>query len=325
MGGPLPPLLAAGIQGYCFSSFDLSWDWVSAASGWNFIAAEEYGRWVCPGGNSYVVQELWRRLVRAYAGVGGHGEPHLNRLRPGTRVVDVRQGPRGMMQVTYRSGDGPFRSLLARRVVMANSKHVCKYILHDLENIDPDRLNSMHEVNTHPYVVANVLLDAPIERDFYDLFFLRDGNFPMTQDDALRLNQVIDAVSGHWVLGGGHRPPPKSVLTLYWPLPTPGAMFPLVVDEAWEDHATRLAPQVEWMVSLLGVPRSAVVQVRMSRWGHSMPLARREFIARGHAERLRAPYLEHIYFVNQDNWALPAFETCLLEAQTFAEIIRESL
>jgi hypothetical protein len=32
-----------------------------------------------------------------------------------------------------------------------------------------------------------------------------------------------------------------------------------------------------------------------------------------------------VYFVNQDNWALPAFETCVLEAQTYSAEIDASL
>src|SRR5690606_36716414 len=41
---PAPPLLAAAIQAYCYSSFNAGWEEVSAASGWNFVAAEEFGR-----------------------------------------------------------------------------------------------------------------------------------------------------------------------------------------------------------------------------------------------------------------------------------------
>lgn len=40
MGLPIPPLLAAGIQSYCYSSFGAGWEEISAASGWNFVAAE---------------------------------------------------------------------------------------------------------------------------------------------------------------------------------------------------------------------------------------------------------------------------------------------
>lgn len=325
MGGKLPPLLESAIQAYCFSSFDLSWEWVSAASGWNFIAAEEYGRWVCPGGNSFVVQKLWDELVKLYETPFGRGGATLDRLRPNTRVVDVRQGPKGLMQVTWRGKNNVARSMLARKVVMACSKHVCKYALHDLANIDPDRLASMHEVGTHPYLVANVLLDAPVERDFYDIFLLRDGVYPGSQDAISQDSHVTDMLSGHYALAGGKSPPDKSVLTLYWPLPWPPAMFALIWETAWQDFALRLAPQVDLMLKLAQVPRSAVRQVRMARWGHAMCLARRGFIVGGHAERLRTPYLEHVYFVNQDNWALPAFETCVLEAKTFSDEIAASL
>lgn len=324
MGGKLPALLESAIQAYCFSSFNLSWEWVSAASGWNFIAAEEFGRWVCPGGNSFVVQTLWDELVKLYATPFGRGGATLDRMRPNTRVVDVRQGPKGLIQLTWRGKNNVPRSLLARKVVMACSKHVCKYVLHDLANIDPDRLASLHEVGTHPYVVANVLLDAPIQRDFYDIFLLRDGVYPHSQDEIASDSHVTDMLSGHYALGG-KGPPESSVLTLYWPLPRPPFMFDLIFDTAWDSFATRLVPQIDLMLKLVKVPRSAVRQVRMARWGHAMCLARREFIASGHAERVRSPYLENVYFVNQDNWALPAFETCLLEAKTFTDEIRAGL
>src|SRR5262249_30398363 len=51
MGIPIPPLLHAGIQAYCYSSFGAGYEEISAAGGWNFVAAEEFGRWVFPGGN----------------------------------------------------------------------------------------------------------------------------------------------------------------------------------------------------------------------------------------------------------------------------------
>src|SRR5262249_39387426 len=87
LGGPAPPLLAAGIQSYCYSSCDAGWEQISAASGWNFLAAEEFGRWVCPGGNAWVTDRLWSLLVKEYGRGGGDD---LARLRPGTRAVDVR-------------------------------------------------------------------------------------------------------------------------------------------------------------------------------------------------------------------------------------------
>ena len=62
MGMPMPPLLAAAVQGYFYSSFGAGMQNVSAASGWNFLAAEEFGRWVFPGGNAYMAWAMWQRL-----------------------------------------------------------------------------------------------------------------------------------------------------------------------------------------------------------------------------------------------------------------------
>jgi len=322
MKSPMPELLASAIQAYCFSSFDLSWDRLSAASGWNFIAAEEFGRWVLPGGNAWLVQTLWERLTGLYCRGDEKMGPTPERLRPGWRVVDVRPGEKGLVQVTSRGPGGALRSLLARTVVMACSKHICKYILHDLESVDPERMQSMHAVGTHPYLVANVLLDAPIERDFYDLFLLGDGSLPLSHERTTGNVPVVDALNGHFARVD---PLDRSVLTLYWPLPYSTAMFGLIADTAWQDWAGALVAQIQRILDVFKVPASAVRQVRMTRWGHAMPLARADFIAGGHPDRLRAPYLGRVYFVNQDNWSLPAVETCLLEAQTFAAEIDAAL
>jgi phytoene dehydrogenase-like protein len=321
LGMPVPPLLAAGIQSYCYSSFDAGWDRISAASGWNFIAAEEYGRWVCPGGNAWVTDTLWQRLVREYSQpVRAH---HLDRLRPDTRAVDVRLAANDRVQVTYKDSQGGFHSLLAKRVVVACSKHIAKYVIHDLQDIDPDKHNAMWSVATNPYVVANVLLNAPIGASFYDTFLLGDGDFPMDEAQVAAHSRVVDMLNGRYARRGQ---PSRNVLTLYWPLPWAWARFSLVdADTAWQDYADRLAPQVASMLSILNVPRGSVQQVRMTRWGHSMPIAYPGFIADGIAEHARRPFEGRVYFVNQDNWALPAFETCVLEAKTWSDEIDAGL
>ena len=91
------------------------------------------------------------------------------------------------------------------------------------------------------------------------------------------------------------------------------------------DYAQRLAPQIDTMLSILNVRRPAVRQVRMTRWRHALPVAFPGFIERGLAQHVRRPFQDHIYFVNQDNWSLPVFETCLLEAQTWSAEIDASL
>ncbi len=87
MGIPLTPLLAAGVQSYFYSSFGAGMEEISAASGWNFLAAEEFGRWVFPGGNSSLASALWSRLRDVEAA----GPPGTSLLRPSCTVVDARR------------------------------------------------------------------------------------------------------------------------------------------------------------------------------------------------------------------------------------------
>lgn len=68
-----------------------------------------------------------------------------------------------------------------------------------------------------------------------------------------------------------------------------------------------------------------MTQVRMTRWGHAMPIARPFLIALGVADRVRSTLGGNIHFVNQDNWALPAVENSLLDARTVASVVREEL
>ncbi len=317
LGVPIPRLLAAGIEGYCYSSFDASWDQLSAAAGYNFLAAEEYGRWVCPGGNAHVTDVLWQRLTTKYEHDGT-----LDRLRPGTRVVHVDVGADGRPLLTYRQPDGTFRTLRARRAAMCCSKHIVKHTLARLHDDYQELYDAMSQVIANPYIVANVLLEAPIALDFYDLFLLEDGNFPFGEGQLHSGNRPIDVIAGNFPAGPNQ---PRSVLTLYWPLPWAEAPFTLLADSAFEQKALELGPHLRRTLALLGVPEASVRAVRLTRWGHAMPIARTRFLADGVPAMLRQPWRGSVYFCNQDNWALPAFETCWLEAQALAPRILAGL
>ncbi len=315
MGMPMTPLLLAGVQSYFFSSFDAPMEGISAACGWNFVAAEEGGRWVLPGGNARFVYELWRRLKEREDEVRPQCRPHF--LRGRCRVIDVR--PRGeRLQVTYYDAGQNLRSISARFVIMAGSKHIAKYVLYDLEHWDWDKLQAMNQLDTAAYLVANVLLHSPIERDFYDCFLLGDGlHYPMNGEQFEQNPIVTDMLRGDYTREHG----PRSVLTLYWPLPWPAARFTLLLNDPWRHYAELLAPQLRHMLSLLDVPESAIRQVRLTRWGHAMPIPRPGLIANGTVETAHRPIGNNLYFVNQDNWALPAVENSVLDAKSVTDTI----
>lgn len=311
--GPVPPILEALIQHYCWSSFGGGWQELSAAAGWNFLAAEQFGQWVFPGGTAQIAQRLWAG-VRAASGHQSLRTEHV--------ALDVR--PLGNdYSVTFGMTDGSVRAVRARRVVMACPKFVCKAMMHPLLEQDPGRLGAIEGMDYRAYVVANVLLNRGVPDTFYDAFFLEDGQTSgETIPEWREWHRPLDAVSAGWTLGGTSE---RAVLTLYWPLPFGTARGLLLGDQPFPHFAERLLAHIDPILAAVQARRSDIEQVRLTRWGHALPLAAPNFIADGHAERVRAPIDGRIFFVNQDNWALPAVETSLLEAFHWAPQIAAGL
>ncbi len=323
VGLPIPTPLQAAIQAYCYASFVAGWEEISATAGWNFLAAEEFGRWVFPGGNAWIADALWRKLLPLDRSDPDHA-PHL---RGGCPVVDVRVRPDGMVHVTWKNPDGGFRALLARRVVMACQKHICRQIIHELRERDEEKYEATF-LQTRPYVVANVVIEHPSPIDFYDIFLLNDpGTFPTNAGDAASFWRYTDVTNGSFAPGPNAHTLPRrrSILTLFWPLPYDTARFDLVLHDPILTFGTKIAPQLRATLELLGLPESAVREIRFSRWGHAVPVSNVGFIAAGTPEILLRPFEGKVYFVNQDNWALPAVENSLIDANNVANAIAADL
>lgn len=317
-GGSIPAMLARTLQAYCYSSLGVGWDELSAAAAWNFVAAEEYGRIVLPGGNASLAERLWQRL----RGGGEGGTAAGATLRAGATVVRVETRGRGAV-VWWRTPAGQLRGTLANHVVMAGSKHVVKHVLPQLASLDNAKLEAMNAAPTVAYLVANVLLRRPARDPWYDVFLLHDAAFPMDGGAFSNDRRIVDAVGGTWAHPS--RGAAGDVLTCYWPLPWHHARFTIVGDLDWQTYAKIAAPQVARMVELFGLAPQDVEQVRLARWGHAMPYAVPGAYASGICERLRRPLEGRIWFANQDNWLLPAVETCLGEARQVAHDILASL
>jgi hypothetical protein len=320
MGMRVPQPLAGYIQAYCYSSFAAGWEEISAASGWNFLAAEEFGRWVFPGGNAYIARQLFEALARMEGNLPGGSSP--KHLRGGCAVIDVRLVAGDRVQVTYVDARGNCHSLLAKRVVMACPKLTAKHIIHDLPALDERKSAAMFALEYRAYAVVNVLLDAPVDLDFYDIYLHMGPGYPSGEAEVEELSRVTDLLNGHFArkkdLG-------RSVFTLYWPLPFDSGRWTLLHEDGFFNYARSLAPQIRRMLELHRLPESAVKQVRMTRWGHPIPIARPGLIADGVTESLRRPLADRIYFINQDNWALPAVENCLLDAEFYVSQLKVGL
>ncbi|MFQ5462393.1 MAG: NAD(P)-binding protein [Phycisphaerae bacterium] len=315
----IPPLLEQAVQAYCFSSFGARWDEISAAAGWNFLAAEEFDRWVFPGGVSYMAQMFWRELRRIELDRPGIGGPML---RNRSLVVDVRLVG-DLVQVTYVDGKGTLQSLLARRVVMACPKFVCKRIMHGIETADHAKFSAMATLQYTAYLIANVLLDRQLDSDFYDIFLLNDDAQPPSPDgDNCATRPVADLLNGDYTDPNGT---PRSVLTLYWPVPGHWMRYCMAYDSPYERFTQKILAQIDGILGVVGADRSDIAQIRLSRWGHALPVAAPNLIAEGIVDHLRRPFEGKVYFVNQDNWALPAVENSLLDARTMTDQVREDL
>jgi len=164
-------------------------------------------------------------------------------------------------------------------------------------------------------------LNAPIERDFYDCFLLGDGiHYPMNGEELEQNPIVSDMLRGDYTNEG-----PRSVLTLYWPLSWASARFTLLMNDPWNHYVQLLLPQLRHMLTLLDVPESSIRQVRLTRWGHAMPISRPGLIADGIVQTAARPIDNKVFFVNQDNWALPAVENSVLDAKSVTDQIKRML
>ncbi len=308
-GGRLHPHIETAIEHYCWSSFGASARVLSAACGLNFYTAELEPILVCPGGNAAVAETLVKRLSR---------ELPRESLRAGAVAFDVRVRDDGV-QVTYENERGEVRSLLAHAAVLACPKFAAARMLHEIES---ERVTAIRRLRYHAYLVANVLLKRPVKEDFYGLFLLGEGRVGNDLPAAAARQGATDAVLATWARPNGSR----TVLTLYRAIPHEGGRGLILADESVTKFRAEFAAQIEReILPLVARSPADVEDIRVARWGHPLPVAAAGQIADGLPERLRKPFRGRVFFVEQDNWALPAFETAVSEALHFAPQVEKAL
>jgi hypothetical protein len=310
MGERLHPHLDSAIEAFCWAAFAASASEISAAAGLNFLASEVAKVVVTPGGNAAVAERALGRILGAVA---------PGNLRAGCVVFDAAVHADGVT-VAYEDPQGRVRSIRARAAVMACPKFVAVRVLRDLE---PARLAAIRQLRYHAYLVGNVLLKGAVPEEFYDMFMIGDGQLvsgdPIATSEKLRITDVS--------LGTFARPrADRSVLTLYRPIPHLGGRGTIFAPGAYERYRAEFEDSIERLVLPLVAKSSAdLVDLRIARWGHPIPVAARGLIAGGVIDAIRAPFRERVFFVEQDNWMLPALETCANEALLWAPRVRALL
>ncbi|WP_083860509.1 NAD(P)/FAD-dependent oxidoreductase [Pseudobdellovibrio exovorus] len=308
LGPQVHPHIKEFFQLYAWSSFSGSMEEISAAQFLNFIASELTGILALPGGNSKITSTIYSKL-----------QTNANsQIQSGAFVMRVKVLDNGKVSVLYENAEGQLVQVTCDKCIQACPKYVSKRVT---EGLPEDQLKAMSDVTHRGYIVANILLNTKISSPGYDLFNLK-GTVPEAPRPLQPWDRTaIDMIFADWA---AHDEGDSSILTIYRPLPFDGARQFLFNPVAHDKHRKQVLDDVAHLLPSLGLNNSNVAGIRLTRWGHSVPLSQKSWIARGLPERISQPVDDKIYFVNQDNWANPAFETCFAEAKTWTDAILNS-
>ena len=178
----------------------------------------------------------------------------------------------------------------------------------------------MNSISYRAYLVTNVLLDRKITSPGYDFYSLMD-EIPRREQQDIQKRVYTDITFANWAnFDQGE----KSALTLYMPLPYQGSNQHLFYPKAREKYEGLARERLQTFLPELGLSDANVVGVRMTRYGHAMPVAWIGSIASGLAEKSHAAIDNKIFFANQDNWVNPVFETAFETGRQAALRILES-
>lgn len=282
---------------------------MSAAAGLNFFAGDFDGIAIPDGGNGMVAEALLQNLYK---------EVGKDRLRPSSLVFDIQVVKDGVL-ISYLMPDQKIKTVHSKYVIVSCPKFVVKKIIPDLE---PQRLEAIQAIQYRAYLVGNLLLRQKVKPSFYDLLFFENSKEKETDVRArAKAQKITDLIYGN----GSKINNPQTVLTLYRALPYEGGRTEVYSPDAFETIRKEFEDQINSTVlPMLGISRKNIVDLRIARWGHAMPLSSVGNIATK-TDWLRKPFRDRVYFAEQDNWTLPSFETGFNEALACTSEVRKKL
>lgn len=300
LAAPLHPHLRSALEIYCWSALGAGLYELSAASGLNFLAAEFAPLMYAKGGNAAVAEKI---MLAAMSG-SGRADVLSSQL-----VIDVRQvGDR--VHIACTDGND-LRVIEAEAAVMCCPSVIAKKLIDDLS---PERQAMADELSTSGQIVANILSKGRPNSNLYAIALLGDGEMHGdSTEERSRRKRTTDIVVTASAAGDG----PKLVaLTAYRPLSYPGSRAELLAPDSWQRFEKDFREQLSAEVfPVLGLHASDIQEIRISRWGHALPVARPGFYQKRGPESLSRPHGERVFFAHHDMWALPAFEACFAVAQ----------
>lgn len=297
----LHPHLETWLEYYCWTTFAGSSLDLSAAVG-EYRLTADFGKVISlPGGNAFLAEKVLKSLKKSI------GE---ERLRAQCVALQIKVVPDGVM-VTYEER-GELKSILADSVILACPQMVVRKIL---QNLEPEREKIIRQLRYNSYLVANVLVNQPL----------------LSQPDQLLLmgekGTIVRGKSTAYLKGVIVESKPKAgVVTLYRPLPYQEGQSEIFATGSYLKFRKEFIQQIEGeILPGLGIPPSAMVGLRIARWGHCLPLARKGFMSINDIETLHKPFQDRVFFVSQDNWLNPCLDVIFSESQRWCEALEKSV
>lgn len=306
--GDVHPHIREYLQLYGWSSFCASTYELSAFQYLGFIAAETEAIRAFPGGNSYIAHKL-AQTVRKTAGPDA--------LRSGAMVLKV-QSEGDSVTVVYEDLLGNIKKVRAHHVIMACPKFVAKRLLPE---ISAAQENIIKFLPYRAYLVGNALTKKNFASPSFELFNLQGSVPPAPTAMNKGDRNFTDICFGSWAQNDQSE---HGVLTLYQGIAYDGARQFLFNPASHDKYKSRYLKDVEPLLNSLNLSLQDVHGIRLTRWGHALPVSQKGLIASGAAEAASASLGNRIHFANQDNWMNPCFETAHLVAEEAAEKARFS-
>ena len=306
--GEVHPHIAEYFQLYCWSSFNGSIEELSALQVLNFVASEVDGVLTLPGGNAAITERLMQKVDEATT---------PGSVRAGAFVVKVQRKAKNIIWVTYEDSNGAMKTIETQSCVMASPKFVAKLIVQDLPE---DQVKLMDDLTYRGYIVGNAIFDHPVKSPSFDIFCFEGEKpeAPMAMKQSKR--PFTDVCFGTWATDDKAQ---HGVLTVYRALPYDGGRQFLFSPFAHDKHKNVIMEGLKDFSAAVGVKFSDLKGMRMTRWGHSLPIASKGLIQSGYLDQMSRPFGGNIFFANQDNWANPAFECSFAAAKAATDEIKK--
>lgn len=296
-------------QLYGWSSFCGSINEISAFQFLGFITAETESIMAFPGGNSFITQGLVRSLRQRH----GHRV-----LRSGSFALRV-EAHSDSVTVLYENNIGELIKVRAKHAIMACQKFVARRLIPQMSE---QQGKAIQFLPYRAYLVGNAILAKNFKSPSYELFQLK-GKMPKDPTAMNRGDRTFtDICFGSWA---GQDRNKHSILSLYHGIPYDGARQFLFSPMSHDKYREKYEAELKTILPGIGISESDLLGMRLTRWGHSLPLSQKGLLSSGQAATASESILGRIHFANQDNWMNPCFETAQEVAEETTSLILEKI